>query len=98
MFTFVGLLSAYVIQVFTAAAFATDISLQARSVAGVGSGLILISATWLLTTVREKPIPTNSSSQRSVPFLATMYAVMKNRPYLNCTCTRAQKLSPTSSG
>ena len=90
MSNFVGLLTAYLCQMGTAAFMATDISAQARFVAAVGATLMMLSATWLLGVVRERPLPNDSSAAtENVPFLATIYALSKNKPYRNCAWAKA---------
>ena len=86
IFNFMGMSTSYMLQLSTAALIATDISAQARVSAAVGACLMLVSAGWLLAVVRERPTPETSGSEKSVPFLATMYALAKNRPYRNCKC------------
>ena len=83
LFNFGGLLSAYIIQVACAIFLATNLSLQAQTVAGVGAFMMLASCVWLLSFVREKAKASASKSRPSVPFLATMYALASNGPYLN---------------
>ena len=89
---YMGLLTAYMTQIALAVVVATDISAQARSMAALASGLMVISLLWLLTFIREKdssgPVNDDSGKVEKTPFVATMYALAKSRPYLNYLMTR----------
>ena len=71
----------------------TDLRAQAVVVASVGGVSMLVSAAWLLLVIRERPQAASAAGrgsdaggggapQQQTPFLATMYALGKNRPYL----------------
>jgi Na+/melibiose symporter-like transporter len=70
---------------FIALTMATDITAQAQFVAVCASVMTGVSLTWLVSVTRERPAA-DSDQKPSTPFLATIYALQRNRPYRNCAC------------
>ena len=74
-------------QVGIALVMATDISAQAKFMAACGAAMMIISLTWLLCLVSEGAQHDRSDGRKApdkTSFLATIYAMQKNGPYLNC--------------
>ena len=73
-----------------------DISAQARFIAACASVMMVTSCTWLLCFIREKDQgqKANDGGISKIPFLATMYALRRNQPYLNCEQASALKRLP----